>query len=420
MLDDPRATQPGEPGASGLPRPGRPRRRGGAIAIARGLARRPPPALASFLLLASLYAGYVLVAGIAVAPDSRTYDHFARRLIESGFDYPAVLGEASTRFPALLYTGFVSLVALLQLLFGSAWTTALVVLNVAAGAALGTLIVRLAVKASGSALAGWFALALVLACFDLAQWIAYPLSDPSFACLAFGIFSLAAARILGTARGWRPIFALAGLAILYRPTGIVLLPDLGWAAYLARRGARPIAGRVMAAAVVPAVAAGVLLFAWLMQAPARWPFATLGSAFRDVSRDYRLGEVVRARPETYHARPEALIDYLLISADRFAHFFAPTAAGFSAAHNRLELLFFLPAYALAAWLLLQIARGKDGLGSGQRRVVLAAAGAILAYAVFHGLVQVDYDWRYRLPILPHLILLAAGGAADLVGRVKLR
>ena len=29
-------------------------------------------------------------------------------------------------------------------------------------------------------------------------------------------------------------------------------------------------------------------------------------------------------------------------------------------------------------------------------------------------VQVDFDWRYRAPILPHLILLAAGGLADLL------
>jgi hypothetical protein len=46
-------------------------------------------------------------------------------------------------------------------------------------------------------------------------------------------------------------------------------------------------------------------------------------------------------------------------------------------------------------------------------VFLAAAGAVLAYAVFHGLVQVDFDWRYRLPVIPHLILLAAGGIAVL-------
>jgi hypothetical protein len=49
-------------------------------------------------------------------------------------------------------------------------------------------------------------------------------------------------------------------------------------------------------------------------------------------------------------------------------------------------------------------------------VFLAAFGALLSYAIFHALVQVDFDWRYRIPILPHLILLAAGGLADLARR----
>jgi hypothetical protein len=63
-------------------------------------------------------------------------------------------------------------------------------------------------------------------------------------------------------------------------------------------------------------------------------------------------------------------------------------------------------------------RGRTGFGAGERKVFLAAFGAILSYAVFHGLVQVDFDWRYRTPILPHLILLAAGGLADLAGKRK--
>jgi hypothetical protein len=396
-----------------------PRRRRELGALVERLANGPPP-LAAFLLIAACYGAYVLAVGVTIAPDSLSYDYWAGRLIASGFDYPTVVGQASARFPALLYTGFVSLVALLQLLFGDRWLSALVVLNVCAGAALGAQIVGLAKKAAGSGAGGWAALGLILACGDLVQWIAFPLSDPIFACLAFTIFNLAAARILGTARRWHGIFALAAIGVFFRPTGMVLLPDLGWAAYLARRGLRPVAAVRLAVVTVAGVAAGVFLFAWLMQDPTRWPFTTLASTFHAVAADYALGEVVNARVETYHAAPATLIQFVLVSADRFVHYFTPAAAGFSAAHQARQLLFFLPAYGLASWLLLQLARGRDGLALGQRRVFAAAAGAILAYAVFHGLVQVDFDWRYRLPILPHLILLAAGGAADLVRRARRR
>ena len=86
----------------------------------------------------------------------------------------------------------------------------------------------------------------------------------------------------------------------------------------------------------------------------------------------------------------------------------------------MSLAFFLPVYALAGWLGIVLWRGNDGLGENQRRLFLASMGAVLAYASFHALVQVDFDWRYRLPILPHLILLAAGGAADLSRRARRR
>jgi hypothetical protein len=79
-----------------------------------------------------------------------------------------------------------------------------------------------------------------------------------------------------------------------------------------------------------------------------------------------------------------------------------------------ELAFFLPCYSLAAWLALALWRGRTAFGASERKVFLAAFGALFSYALFHGLVQVDFDWRYRVPVLPHLILLAAGGLADLV------
>ncbi|HEY0043838.1 MAG TPA: hypothetical protein VGB62_04730, partial [Allosphingosinicella sp.] len=124
--------------------------------------------------------------------------------------------------------------------------------------------------------------------------------------------------------------------------------------------------------------------------------------------------------ETFHAPPAGYGDFVLLTADRFLHFFAPGAASFSPAHWAQALIFFVPTYALGGWLCIALCRGDTAFGSGERKVFAAAAGAVLAYALFHGLVQVDFDWRYRLPILPHLILLAGGGAADLLRRAGVR
>lgn len=384
-----------------------------------GLPRLSP--LRVFIAVAACHGALVLLSGVTLGGDSHSYDRWSSRLIESGFDYASVAAEASaaSNFPAVLYAVFVSLVALLKLAFGANWPTALVCLNVAADAGLAVLLVRLTLRATDSIAAGWTALILYLICFDSAHWVCFTLSDTSFGFLAFTIFALVAGRILGDKTRWGGIILLAIAGVFYRPTGIVLLPDLAWAAWLSRLK-RPLARmRWLAAGGAAGIGGGALLFAAIVQDPRRWPFGTLSTAFGYVARDYRRGEVVSARFETYHQAPSSLGDYLLISLDRFAHFFAPGAADFSLAHWLLQLLFFIPAYGLAAWFLIAVARGRTGLEERQRRVFLAAAGAVLAYALFHGLVQVDFDWRYRLPILPHLILLAAGGVACL-GRERAR
>ncbi|HEX9946450.1 MAG TPA: hypothetical protein VGA98_02825 [Allosphingosinicella sp.] len=368
------------------------------------------------LLVGACHGLFALVAGVRMSSDSHAYAYYSARLIESGFDYPRLIAEASGGFPAILYVLFGTLLSLLRLAFGSGWATALVVLNFAAHVALGILVVRMAARVTRSGLAGWGALLLYLGCFDLLMWVPFVLSDATFVLIAFFVFTLAAARILGEAKGWGAVLAAAAAGVFYRPTGMVLLPDLAWAIYLAKSGAAKVRRGPTLAVLAAGLAAVVLGFAWFVQDPGRWPFASLGAAFRTAGAEYALGQVVSGRPETYHGPPSALLDYALISADRFLHFFAAGAADFSPAHWLVELAFFLPCYALAGWLAIALWRGRTAFGPSERKVFLAAFGALLSYAVFHALVQVDFDWRYRTPILPHLILLAAGGLADLARR----
>ncbi|HEY0131103.1 MAG TPA: hypothetical protein VGB57_06835 [Allosphingosinicella sp.] len=374
----------------------------------------PPRPWVAALLIAAGHIGHVLARGATMAPDSRAYAYWSARLIESGFDYPALLAEASQAFPPILYALFASLLALLRLTFGGDWANGLVALNFAAHVALGVLVVRLANRVTGSGAAGWGALLLFLGCFDLLMWVPLVLSDATFVFLAFLIFTLAAGRILDSSKSWLAVLAPAAAGIFYRPTGMVLIPDLIWAIYLSKTGTGPVRRGPVLAVLAAAMLAGTLIFAWFMQDPGRWPLDFLSPAFRAIAEGYSGGEVVNARFETYHMPPRTILDYLLISADRFLHFFAIGASTYSLGHWLVELVFFLPCYALAGWLAVALWRGRTGFGAGERKVFLAAFGAILSYAVFHALVQVDFDWRYRTPILPHFILLASGGLADLM------
>ena len=376
---------------------------------------RPPPLLPTWLGLFAAIAAYLLYVGPFLVPDTPAYSFWADRLIATGFDYPALVRENGSA-ASLAYSLFVTLVAVLKLVFGSGWTWALVMLGAASIAAVGALLARLAFRLTGSAAAAWAALILFAASFDIMQWAECVVSDPTFLLFAYAVFLMEAGRILRGGRSWLPVFAASAAASLYRPTGILLFPITAWSFYLARTAGEARArARVLGLAFL-AACAGAASLAFVWQDASRWPFGFARLEIAAISRTYGQGQVVWDRHGTYHAPPGGIADYWAITADRFMHFFAPGAAEYSLSHWAVQLLFYVPVYAFGGWFVLLLLRGRTGLGRKESDAFFAALGAVLAYAMFHGVVQVDFDWRYRLPIMPHLILLAAGGVAAALRR----
>lgn len=381
--------------------------------------KRPatPRSLLAFVVAATAAGSLALSTGPIFAPDTAAYARGAERLIATGLDFQELAAASSTTYPAVLYSLFLMLVVVLKLLFGAPWPAALIALNVLALGGTAALVVRASFIATGSVAAAWAALLLFVACFDLLHWGAFVLSDATFILVSFAVFALAADRILRRAGSWAPVFALACVAAFYRPPGVILLPAAAWAWFLARTSAGALR-KVATAAAAAAGGAGSVLFAWVMQQPERWPVPMLAGTVKATAAQYAAGEVVSARPETFHADPRSVADFASITADRLVHFFVFSASDFSLGHTLANAAFFLPAYALGGLALAAGATGRGGFSSGQRDVQLAAAAFILLTAGFHALLQVDFDWRYRAPILPHLILLAAAGGAVVLRRIR--
>ena len=385
----------------------RPRLRALAVVLASAPPPRPLALWAGLFLLTGSFAAF---GGPRFMPDSATYEFWADRLIAERFDLSLLVPEHGSPL-GLTYVLFVALVALLKLAFGPAWAWALIMLAAASVAAVGALLARLAHRITGSGLAAWSAAGMFAASFDVLQWVPRVGSDSIFLLFAYLVFLMEAHRILDGRGLWSPVFAASAAASLFRPTGIVLFPISLWSFTLSRTRAQPKArARLLLLLLLLAFAAAAAL-ALFWQDAARWPFGFAAGEVEAIARGYGEGQVVWDRRETYHAPPAALADYWRISLDRFLHFFAPGAAAYSPAHWAAQALFFAPVYLLGGWFTVQLARGKAGLGHRESDACFAAIGAILAYAVFHGVVQIDYDWRYRIPVMPHFILLAACGVS---------
>jgi hypothetical protein len=408
----------------------------------RALFTTAPSSRFVFALVFVLHGAYALGAGLINSPDSGTYSRWANQLIAVGFNYADYAKAVSFVIPPLFYAGWVTLVAAIKIVSGPYWQQAIVFINLLANCGVAVLIVNTTYRITRHSGAAWFALLLFCIAFDIFNWIRYVLSDCTFLWLSFAIFYLLSCLLIGDGskevqqsakpRKTLPLLLLSlgvlcPLALMWRPTGIILFSlliasgFLGWrlrqGRFSQKKQSRPASDARRRAISVGLTLLSVLAL-WIghgaiVQQPERWPAKALSNAIRRSAEDYSKGIVIHGRNNTYHAAPKSLPDYVAISADKFKHYFHPTHPSFSRSHKLLSLLFFVQVYlfssiALGLWL-----TAKTGLGRREEAVVTLLFGCVLIFALFHSVTQLDYDWRYRLPILPHLIVIAATGFAML-------
>lgn len=301
------------------------------------------------------------------------------------------------------------------------WPYLIVFVNViclAAGAGLLVATVRMVTQ---SALAALAALLLYVMGYDVIAWLRYVLTDNIFVLTTTAVFYLLVRGIVqdGPSLRRRTGLALALFAcFITRAAGAVLLPVVLFAEWWSHREPpRGRLGRVAPWLLLLAIAlGGMFVRAYVFADLRRWPTEFLRPALETYAVREKRGEVVYDRAEARRTPPRSTIDHVVIEADRFVRFFQFTTAGFSRMHNRVNTAYYIPLYLLAIVGLL------DGLrrDATRRKVVAVTALWILSVAWLHALTVLDFDWRYRLPVMPMLIMLAACGVEAVLRRVGAR
>jgi len=245
------------------------------------------------------------------------------------------------------------------------------------------------------------------------------MTDATFLLPSFAVFYFAtraaAAESRATAK-WITAVVLFVITVFCRPTGclvgVALICCVLFSPKVTRR--RSVSFWRTMTVVVLLAATTFVSVAWIVSQPSRWRSTFMAPAVRVLSTRAAAGEVVEGH--TYQRSPQGVAEYFALYVEKFARFFQVATGGFSRIHNAYELLFFVPLYACAiaavAWMAMQ--RGIRG----PEIAVLVALIEILTFAAFHAMTIVDYIWRYRLPVLPHLIFLAAFGAAQMQERLR--
>lgn len=365
-----------------------------------------------WIVVIAAYGAWMFAAGARVSVDSQTYSRWADTLIAMHFNIPAYLREQDVVVPPVLYVLWILVVAVLKLTLGASWTTGIVVLNwlsFASGSRVTLRRIReLTASSAGLLLGVW----LFLTAVDLLMFVPFVLSDLMFWALSTAV--IGCALQLTTDRELpSPLKTIAlgsvlsVIALAFRPVGIPLLAV--WMLAVAAIPAPAVLdrfGSFVTALVLAGAVAVMFLHGYLLMHPSAWPFGSTPTFLTVLSDEYRRGVLVYA-PQSDLVVPGAIttVAAVRITLQKLLYFLTPWLPHYSVAHTWLNLAFFVPAYGLSAAALAN--RGR--LLPAQRRAASLLIIYMIALCVFHAMMQIEFDHRYRLPMLPALIMLSAIG-----------
>ncbi len=99
----------------------------------------------------------------------------------------------------------------------------------------------------------------------------------------------------------------------------------------------------------------------------------------------------------------AFTNIIQIVLARFAMFWQPFAHTFSFAHSIVNTLYLIPLYLCSLYYLIR------QNGHMLKKEIIFILSVIIVYWLFHSVTLIDYDWRYRVTVLPFLIIIASAG-----------
>jgi len=365
-----------------------------------------------FLLAAATF-GISTRGRLQPSPDMKFYLTLADA-VSKGHFVEVFTTSKQANFTVIL---FPTLIAAVRMLSPAHWQFGMLAINVLCAALTAMLLVKLARMINGSDIAAAVALLLYVVSYDVAIWVRFLETDHLYTVISTAAFFLLIRGVLhpeGPQTGRRVKTGIATvLAAVTRPVGVVVVPVVVLVEWVFVKRADKPGRRALWTVVVAGILAAFLVHAWFFQDMRRWPSQWMRPKLQEYAAREQKGEVVFDHQESYHRPPVTIVDYVAMEADRFTRFFQITSSANSTRHNVIAAVYYVPLYLLA------MIGFVDAVRSGDRRRSAVAQTAllwILSNVTLCAITVLDYDWRYRMPLMPQLILLAACGADALLRR----
>ncbi len=351
-------------------------------------------------LIFSIISFYHLSSGFHTASDTVRFSRWADYLIKLNFNfYDLYFSDIvnSERIAPFFFTIPVFLISLCKLFFGNDWQTGFLLLNLIFLFLSLVIFIKTLLLLRIRPFIILLSFPLILISVDILTWPRYMLSDMNFAFLVMFSVYFITKGIIENKFDHLIIYLILFLMLITRPSSISVISAIILFIIVSKY---EIFGnpRTVIIFLIALLISTPLLFA-LLYYLIELKFNQI-SQLQWLSSMVKVGMIIHDRPETWVKIPNNFIDVMNIYFLRLINFFNPYAETFSTIHIFFNIIqtFFI-SLSISIWLIFE--KNKI-LG---HKIFMFIIILSFFTAAFHSFTLIDYDWRYRFPIILPLIML---------------
>jgi len=353
----------------------------------------------SVLLTFLLIAYYILRSGFVMSSDSMRFSRWADILISLDFNlYEFFLIEKANHRPPLFFFSLpVLLIALSKVIFSSEWQFSFLILNIFLVFFSLIIFIKCLLLIKVRSILISLTLPLIALSVDILTWPKFILSDMIYTFLVlYGVYFIIK-LIIHNNINYLEFFAIIFLLIVSRPSSIPVVIAILLFIVLLRFQILSNQKKILFFISIIFVSTPFILGSVYSFMELNLNHIAKVNFLIGMVND---GMIIHDRPETWVNKPNSFIDVVYIYFLRIINFFNPYAATFSMIHivlNTLQTLLIL--FSISVWIIC------GGYSKLENKIFFFIIILSFFIAAFHSFILIDYDWRYRFPILLPLIIL---------------
>ena len=351
----------------------------------------------SILLTFLIIAYYHLSKGPIMSLDSNQFSGWADDLIKMNLNLYKYYAQNSFIVSNFFYTVPIIFIAIFKFFFGSEWQNAFLILNLILLFSSLIIFTKSLLILEVRPIVISLTMPILVMSVDLLIWPRYVLSDMIFTFLVILATYVVIKGIIKNKIHYLILFFIMLLILLTRPSSIPII--FGIFSYLVisrfQIYKRP---KIILLITLVLFIITPIIFTIL--------YYLIEYTFSDSKQlvflieMVKIGMIIHDRPDTWVPSPNTFIDVTNIYFLRLINFFNPYAISFSKIHiilNSFQTFFIF--FSLLIWSFI------GGNEKSKDKAILFILLLSFSVSAFHSFTLIDYDWRYRFPIILPLLMI---------------